>query len=125
MCRLGRKASDEVWVEGDAEVDLPAVVARLQSSGMPCILAEGGPTLFHDLLDAGLVDELALTLAPRLVGGDHTRVVAGNPLSGGPHGGPLDGSSGLDAVVVHVLEEDGSLLTLWRLPRDRLTNSSP
>ena len=104
----GLEPSAEVWVEGDDEVDLRAVVARLHDAGMPCVLAEGGPSLFHDLLAAGLVDELALTVAPRLVGGDATRVVAGTP---------LDGESGLDAEVLHLLEEDGSLLTLWRLPR--------
>lgn len=104
----GRGESDQVWVEGDETVDLPAVVARLRRAGMPSVLAEGGPQLFHDLLEAGLVDELALTLAPRIVGGDHTRVVAGNPL-----GGP----SGLDVEVVHLLEEDGSILGLWQLPR--------
>lgn len=103
----GRSESDEVWLEGDETVDLPAVVARLRRAGMPCVLAEGGPHLFRDLLDAGVVDELALTLAPRIVGGDHLRVVAGNP---------LDGPSGLDVEIVHLLEEDGSVLGLWRLP---------
>lgn len=102
----GRGESDAVWVEGDETVDLPAVVARLRRAGMPCVLAEGGPHLFHDLLDAGVVDEFALTLAPRIVGGDHTRVVAGNP---------LDGASGLDADIVHLLEEDGTLLGLWKV----------
>lgn len=104
----GRRDGPDVWVEGDDTVDLPAVVARLRSAGMPCVLTEGGPQLFHDLLEAGVVDELALTLAPRIVGGDHTRVVAGDPLGG---------ASGLDAEIVHLLEEDGSLLGLWRLPR--------
>ncbi|MFW5469726.1 dihydrofolate reductase family protein [Knoellia sp. CPCC 206435] len=102
----GRRDGDHVWVEGDETVDLPAVVARLRDAGMPGVLTEGGPRLFHDLLEAGVVDELALTLAPRIVGGDHTRVVAGNPL-----GGP----SGLDAEVVHLLEEDGSIMGLWRV----------
>lgn len=104
----GRRDGPDVWVEGEDTVDLPAVVARLHDAGMPRVLTEGGPQLFHDLLDADVVDELALTLAPRIVGGDHTRVVAGDPL-----GGP----SGLDAEIVHLLEEDGSLLGLWRLPR--------
>lgn len=102
----GRTDGDDVWVEGDDEVDLPAVVARLRTSGLPRVLAEGGPQLFHSLLDADLVDEFALTLAPRLVGGDHPRVVAGIPLGG---------ESGLDAEVIHLLEEDGSVLGLWRV----------
>lgn len=102
----GRTDGEDVWVEGDEAVDLRSAVARLRSAGMPCVLAEGGPHLFHDLLDAGVVDELALTLAPRIVGGDHLRVVAGNPLGE---------DSGLDAEIVHLLEEDGSLLGLWKV----------
>ncbi|WP_353950221.1 dihydrofolate reductase family protein [Knoellia sp. S7-12] len=102
----GRTEGDDVWVEGDDEVDLPAVVARLRTSGMPRVLAEGGPHLFHSLLDADLVDEFALTLAPRIVGGEHTRVVAGEAL-----GGP----AGLGAEIVHLVEEDGSLLGLWKV----------
>ena len=102
----GRRSGDDVWVEGDDTVDLPAVVARLRDARMPCVLTEGGPHLFHDLLDARLVDELALTLTPRIVGGDHTRVVAGEPLRG---------PSGLEAEIVHLLEEDGSILGLWNL----------
>lgn len=104
----GRQDGMGVWVEGDDTVDLPAVASRLRAAGMPCVLTEGGPSLFHDLLGAGVVDELALTLAPRIVGGDHTRVVAGDPLGG---------VSGLTAEVVHLLEEDGSILGLWHLPR--------
>ena len=102
----GRSAGDDVWVEGDKDVDLRAVVARLRKAGMPCVLAEGGPHLFRDLLDAGVVDEFALTLAPRIVGGNHPRVVAGFPLGG---------DSGLDTEIVHLLEEDESLLGLWRI----------
>jgi riboflavin biosynthesis pyrimidine reductase len=72
---------------------------------MPRVLAEGGPHLFGDLLAADLVDELALTLAPALAGGDPLRVVA--------PGGTL----GRATAVRHVLEEDSSLLTLWRIRR--------
>ncbi|WP_035914466.1 dihydrofolate reductase family protein [Knoellia sinensis] len=104
----GREESDDVWIVGEDSVDLPGVVARLRGAGMPRILAEGGPHLFHDLLGAGVVDEFALTLAPRVVGGDHLRVVAGDPLGG---------EAGLDAEIIHLLEEDGSLLGLWHLPR--------
>lgn len=104
----GRDAADDVWVLGEESVDLAALVVRLRDTGMPSVLTEGGPSLFHDLLDAGLVNEVALTFAPRIVGGDHTRVVAGAGL-----GGP----SGLDAELRHLLEEDGTLLGLWHLPR--------
>lgn len=104
----GRTEDDDVWVEGDDVVDLPSVVARLRTAGMPRVLAEGGPHLFHSLLEAGTVDELAMTLAPRLVGGDQVRAVAGVPLGG---------ESGIDTEIIHLLEEDGSLLGLWRVRR--------
>ena len=37
--------------------------------GVRSVLCEGGPTLNSHLLAAGLVDELFLSLSPRLVGG--------------------------------------------------------
>ena len=49
------------------------------------------------LIERGLVDELALTVAPSLVGGDSARVAHGDRSA-------LTGMS-----LVHVLEEDGSL----------------
>ena len=52
-----------------------------------------------------MVDDLALTVSPRLVGGDPLRIVA----PGGALAGRVD--------LRHVLEEDGSLMTLWRLSR--------
>ena len=36
--------------------------------GVRALLSEGGPTLFHGLLEAGLVDELFLTVSPLLTG---------------------------------------------------------
>lgn len=62
-------ASSEVCVlPGDDRVDLAAAVALLHERGSDLILSEGGPTLFGSLLDAGLVDELFLTISPLLAG---------------------------------------------------------
>jgi riboflavin biosynthesis pyrimidine reductase len=44
------------------------------------VLCEGGPALSHSLLEAGLVDELFLTLDPSLSGGDGLRLVEGAAL---------------------------------------------
>jgi riboflavin-specific deaminase-like protein len=41
------------------------------------LLCEGGPHLNSHLLAAGLVDELFLTLAPKLAGGEALRIIAG------------------------------------------------
>lgn len=66
-----RKAAEAgvVVVAGDDDVDLKLGVAVLrQQFGLAHILCEGGPSLNAALLDAGLVDELCLTLSPTLVG---------------------------------------------------------
>lgn len=101
----GREPDADLWVCGDEEVDLAAVVARCAKEGMPRILAEGGPHLFGSLLEAGLVDEVALTTSPRIAGGDHLRVVAS--------AADLE----LDLELGHLLEQDGTLLALWRITR--------
>jgi riboflavin biosynthesis pyrimidine reductase len=45
-----------------------AVLADLRGRGVRALLSEGGPTLFHGLLAADLVDELFLTVTPLLTG---------------------------------------------------------
>jgi riboflavin-specific deaminase-like protein len=70
------------------------------------ILCEGGPTLNWTLLHEGLVDELFLTVAPKLAGGrDVPTIVTGDPL-----GQPLD------LELVSLLEGDGELFLRYRLP---------
>jgi riboflavin-specific deaminase-like protein len=52
------------------ELTLAAVMRRLSADhGVGSLLCEGGPTLFGSLIHEGLVDELFLTLAPKLAGG--------------------------------------------------------
>lgn len=64
----------EVLVCGDDEVDLSLMVRELAAQNMPQVLCEGGPHLFGSLLDADRVDELCLTLSPRIVGGTAGRI---------------------------------------------------
>jgi diaminohydroxyphosphoribosylaminopyrimidine deaminase / 5-amino-6-(5-phosphoribosylamino)uracil reductase len=60
----------EVWrLPGRRAVDLAALAARLAAAGVTSVLVEGGPTLHGGLLDAGLVDEVRLFLAPLVLGG--------------------------------------------------------
>lgn len=64
----------DVLVVGDERVDLGTALARLHDEvGARIVLCEGGATLNGLLLDADLVDEWCLTLAPTLVGGDAVR----------------------------------------------------
>jgi riboflavin-specific deaminase-like protein len=75
----------DVLVLGGEEVDLAAALRRLrQERGIRWLLCEGGPTLNHALLAADLVDELFLTLAPKVVGGPGPTIVEGPPLPARP-----------------------------------------
>jgi riboflavin biosynthesis pyrimidine reductase len=62
------------------EPELPALTSALghlrRGHGVRSLLCEGGPTLFGALLGEGLVDELFLTLAPKLTGGGHGPAVS-------------------------------------------------
>lgn len=93
----GEKVADFV-VAGDGRVDPRRALDHFNRAGYRSVLLEGGPGLNADVLRAGLMDELCLTLSPRLVAGTGSRVLAGPEL---PH--PLE----LD--IVHLLEEDGLL----------------
>jgi len=55
-------------------VDLRAVHAHLAGN---VVMMEGGPRLAGLMVSLGLVDEMFLTLSPRVIAGDSTRVVHG------------------------------------------------
>ena len=72
--RLGRHLPRSAAIApiGDQPPLDPAVaVETLRAGGHELILCEGGPLLFGALVDAGLVDELFLTLSPVLAGRGH------------------------------------------------------
>jgi riboflavin-specific deaminase-like protein len=58
-------------------VDLAAVMSELRERGVRALLSEGGPRLHAQLLEAGLVDELFVTTAAKLAGGDGLGLVLG------------------------------------------------
>ena len=95
-----RDVIDIVGCGGDA-VDLSRVIADLRDRGLGRILCEGGPALLGDLISAGLLDELLLTLVPSLMGG-------------GPREHILDIEGGLDPALRLaprlVLEDEGTVL---------------
>jgi riboflavin biosynthesis pyrimidine reductase len=76
-------AIDESAVEvvraGTTKLDLEAAIGRLDTvlPGVSHVQAEGGPQLNATLLEHDLIDELDLSLSPRLVGGLGPRLVAG------------------------------------------------
>jgi len=87
----------------DGRADLPALLRSLREEGVRALLCEGGPTLHGSLQAAGLVDELFLTIAPKLSGGGvPPRILEGE----------------LDDVVplelAWLLEQDGELFARYR-----------
>ena len=95
----------DVVTAGAEDVDLAAALGALAGLGAGSVLAEGGPRLNGTLAAAGLVDELCLTVAPRLAGGESARIVSGPSIPGG--GMPLE--------PAFVGEEDGFLFLRWRV----------
>ena len=67
----------EVVVVGDDAVDVAAALDALADRGLQRVTCEGGPSLLGQVAAAGRLDELALTLAPVLLGGGSSRVLAG------------------------------------------------
>lgn len=67
----------EVIQAGRGRVDLAAAVDALAAVGLGRILCEGGPHLLAGIAAAGRLDELCLSVSPRLVGGSAPRLLAG------------------------------------------------
>lgn len=88
----------DVVALGRTQVDLRGVVSDLATRELGRIHCEGGPQLLSGLVEAGLVDELLLTVTPRLRGGDDSDHLlhVGGGLSERLH-------------FVSALEEDGSV----------------
>lgn len=62
------------------ELTLTTMMRRLRSSyDVRSVLCEGGPTLFGALLQEDLVDELFLSLAPKLTGGGTAPAITNGP----------------------------------------------
>jgi len=68
----------DVVVAGSSRVDGALAVAALRERGLTRILCEGGPSLFGSFLAADVVDELCLTIAAILEGGEAPRIVHGD-----------------------------------------------
>jgi riboflavin-specific deaminase-like protein len=95
----------DVVEAGTGRVDLPAALGMLHATGCRTVLVEGGPSINGQFVAAGLVDELCLTVSPRLVGGGSSRIAHGPA-------GPAE-----DLVLAHALLDDDGLLFLRYLRR--------
>jgi riboflavin biosynthesis pyrimidine reductase len=102
--RVARAAElAEVVVAGDHDVDLEVALTALQSMGHRTVLSEGGPTMNAQLVAAGLLDELCLTVSPRMIGGDAKRILAGPVLT-----------PATELRLHTICEEDGFLFLRYR-----------
>jgi len=93
----------DVLLAGIGSVDLARAVVELGGRGYQHVLAEGGPTLNGQLVNDGVLDELCLTVSPKLVGGDGKRILAGPPLA-----------APAEMQLRSVLEDDSYLFLRYR-----------
>lgn len=111
--RPGRRAAAaarnaEVIVAGESSVDLVAAVDALAERGHQRISCEGGPHLLAQLADAGLLDELCLTVSPLMAGPGADRIVTG--------GLPMPGGGAKRFTLAHALEDESYLLCRYVRP---------
>jgi riboflavin biosynthesis pyrimidine reductase len=95
----------EVIVAGQESVQPEDLFRQLAARGQQRVLCEGGPSLLGELVVAGHVDELCLTISP-MMGGDPL------PVAVFPPGVPLTGFS-----LRHVLGEGDTLFLRYEVDR--------
>ncbi|MEU9353062.1 pyrimidine reductase family protein [Streptomyces griseoloalbus] len=98
------RAGARVVTAGEgAGVDPARAVRALADLGHTRLLTEGGPRLLGQMVAAGVLDELCLTVAPMLTAGDAQRI-AGGPSVTLPR----------RLALKSMLEEDGFLFTRYQ-----------
>jgi riboflavin biosynthesis pyrimidine reductase len=113
---LGTQAADVSYVRAPDfgafperdHVHLPAALALLRSEhGVRSLLCEGGPTLNAGMMNHALVDELFLTLVPRVTGDRSQPTIVDELLEGNP----------FRMELLSVLEHDAHLFLRYRVIR--------
>jgi riboflavin-specific deaminase-like protein len=100
----------DLWLHDSSEVNLAGSLAILRAEyRVKRLVCEGGAQIFRALLEAGLVDELQVTLAPRIFGGRAA------PTLTGIAGDSLPKSNGLRLTSVETIE--GECFLRYRLTR--------
>ena len=66
--RQAEDAGIRVEQLGESDSTVAAALDRLSETGANVVLTEGGPSVLADIIEADRLDELCLTLAPRLLG---------------------------------------------------------
>ncbi len=99
--------SVEVLSYGEGQVDLTGALGELSRRGLGRIHCEGGPHLLGELIGAGLLDELCLTISPQLVGATNGELIGRVAVP------PARTYPDVDLTVGHLLEDDGSLFARY------------
>ncbi len=99
-------ARADIVVAGDEHIDPPALRAALSERGLRHVLCEGGPKLLGSLMEADMVDELCLTLATLVAGGQSSSLLGAPQLP-----------TPLPFVLTSIMSAEGSVFL--RLGRDR------
>ena len=73
IAERGVRCAEVINVGDRADVDPQLAVDRLRERGHRRILTEGGPRLMGSMLEAGAVEQLFLTISPKLIGGGSKR----------------------------------------------------
>ena len=78
--RAALAVRSDLWLYESATVHLAAMLATLRAEyGVRRLVCEGGAQIFRALLTAGLVDELHVTLCPRIFGGEKAPTLTSLP----------------------------------------------
>jgi riboflavin biosynthesis pyrimidine reductase len=88
------------------EVDIGQALRQLREEhGVKTLLSEGGPRLYAEMQALGLVDDLFLTVSPKLSGGAAPRIIEGEL------------PEVMELELVWLLEEHGELFARYRRAR--------
>ncbi|MGH3244369.1 MAG: pyrimidine reductase family protein [Spirillospora sp.] len=88
----------DVIIAGSDSLDFAVAVEELAARGHRRLLCEGGPGVLAQVVAAGLLDELCLTLSPLLLGGNPARILSGPPVPVPP-----------ELTLAHALQDDAFL----------------
>ena len=84
--RAALAAKADLWLHESPAINLRAMLATLRAEyRVRRVVCEGGPRLFRALLAEQLVDEIHLTLSPRIFGGRGAPTLTGLPGDFLPH----------------------------------------
>ena len=87
------------------QLTVDAITSTLASLGLRRALLEGGPRLNQQVLAAGALDEVFVTIAPTLVGGEVRRILSG------------DDEAATPLELISAYEHGGDLLLRYRIRR--------